>query len=220
MSCMGYSDLVLRALKAARNRRKCAREKSRRRGVSRYHHAMTRVLFVTAEASPYAQTGGLGEVCGSLPKQLAQLGCEVRLLLPAYGALKARLPNLHHARTLQVVGHPEPCTLLTLDLEPGLELWLLDAPQFFDRPVGPYTDEAGRDWHDNPHRFACFSRAAAQLAIARGVDEVVERDHLRVPRRVEGRVRAIVLAHEHAPVVAHKHAPHGHLALRERGPQP
>ena len=127
---------------------------------------MTRVLFVSAEASPYAQTGGLGEVCGSLPKQLAQLGCEVRLLLPAYGALKARLPNLLHARTLQVPGHPEPCTLLTLTLEPGLELWLLDAPRFFDRPGGPYTDEAGRDWHDNPHRFACFSRAAAQLAVS------------------------------------------------------
>ncbi len=133
---------------------------------SRYHPGMKRILFVTAEASPYAQTGGMGEVCGSLPKSLARQGCEVRLLLPAYGGLKARLQGLQHRYWLQLPGHLGACEVLGLPIEPGLELWLLDAPQFFDRPGGLYVDENGRDWHDNAHRFACFSRAAAELAMS------------------------------------------------------
>ena len=43
---------------------------------------MIRVLFAASEATPFAQTGGLGEVCGSLPHALARAGCEVRLVLP------------------------------------------------------------------------------------------------------------------------------------------
>ena len=127
---------------------------------------MTRVLFVTSEASPFAQTGGLGEVCGSLPRALARLGCDVKLVMPAYGALKARFPDLPVKTRLDVPGHPGPCAVLTLELAPGLELWLVDAPHYFDRPGGPYADETGRDWHDNPHRFACLARAAAQLALS------------------------------------------------------
>ena len=127
---------------------------------------MMRVLFVTAEASPFAQTGGLGEVCGSLPKALAQLGCEVRLLLPAYGSIKARYPALQRVRSLAAPGLPADSALLALPLAPGLELWLVDAPALFDRPGGLYGDDLGRDWHDNPQRFAAFAQAAAALALA------------------------------------------------------
>ena len=126
---------------------------------------MLKVLFATPEASPYIQTGGLGEVSGSLPKALARLGCDVRLVMPAYAALKATLPALRHRRPLVVPGFDEPAALLTLPLESGLELWLLDCPALFDRPGGPYADAAGRDWPDNPYRFAWYCHAVAALAV-------------------------------------------------------
>jgi starch synthase len=43
-----------------------------------------KVVFATAEVSPIAKTGGLGDVCGSLPKALAALGHEVVVFLPFY----------------------------------------------------------------------------------------------------------------------------------------
>ena len=43
-----------------------------------------KVLFATAEVSPVAKTGGLGDVCGALPKYLARMGHEVAVFMPLY----------------------------------------------------------------------------------------------------------------------------------------
>ena len=46
----------------------------------------------------------------------------------------------------------------------ALDLLILDAPHLFDRPGGPYIDANGRDWADNPERFAALCFAAAHVA--------------------------------------------------------
>ena len=43
-----------------------------------------RVLFVSSEAYPLAKTGGLADVSAALPHALAELGVDVRLVLPGY----------------------------------------------------------------------------------------------------------------------------------------
>jgi starch synthase len=43
-----------------------------------------RVLFVSSEIYPLAKTGGLADVSAALPRALAGLGVDVRLVLPGY----------------------------------------------------------------------------------------------------------------------------------------
>lgn len=45
------------------------------------------VLFTSAEVAPFAKAGGLGDVVGSLPKALRQLGVDARVLMPLYGTI-------------------------------------------------------------------------------------------------------------------------------------
>ncbi|HPW64991.1 MAG TPA: glycogen/starch synthase, partial [Candidatus Omnitrophota bacterium] len=53
-----------------------------------------KILFVTSEAVPFVKTGGLGDVCGALPKILKKLGHDVRLVLPRYWAVDRYANNL------------------------------------------------------------------------------------------------------------------------------
>jgi len=43
-----------------------------------------KIAFVSTECVPYAKTGGLADVAGSLPKALEKLGCEVKIFIPKY----------------------------------------------------------------------------------------------------------------------------------------
>jgi starch synthase len=124
-----------------------------------------KVLFVTSEAHPLMKTGGLGDVCGSLPPALQALGVDVRLLLPAYHDALKRAGKLKEAARLMLPGLAAPVTLLEGVL-PGtrVKFWLADFPPAFDRPGNPYTNAYGHPWHDNAARFALLSRAAVAVA--------------------------------------------------------
>ncbi len=125
-----------------------------------------RVLFVSSEAHPLIKTGGLADVVASLPTALHRLGTDVRLLLPAYRAVKDRLPALAPVAALRIDDPPARVALIATVL-PGTDLpvYLVDAPEYFDRAGHPYIATDQRDWQDNHLRFGLFAKVATAVAL-------------------------------------------------------
>ncbi len=123
-----------------------------------------RILYVTSEAYPLIKTGGLADVSGSLPAALRHLGEDVRLLIPGYRQVLAKLRNtraLLELKWLPMVGN---VTILTGEMpDTGVPVMVIDHPQLYDRDGGPYLDSTGHEWVDNPLRFGILSRIAAIL---------------------------------------------------------
>jgi starch synthase len=124
--------------------------------------------MVSAEVAPFAKAGGLADVCGSLPKALAALGHDVRLVMPAYQPVEtARQTGQHgvccHPVTLQVPMGTGliPAGVLQATL-PGSQVpvyFIAERHRFGDRPFF-------YGYRDDAERFAFFSRAALDLTIA------------------------------------------------------
>ncbi|MFN4148065.1 MAG: glycogen synthase GlgA [Rhodocyclaceae bacterium] len=124
-----------------------------------------RILFATSEIAPWVKTGGLGDVAAALPPALARVGCEVRVLVPRYRALREAFPDAGLLAIVPALGGQLPeAKLFLAQPAQGPALLLLDCPMLFDRPGNPYWGPEGRDWLDNHLRFGLLSRVAAHLA--------------------------------------------------------
>ena len=51
------------------------------------------VAFIGSECHPFVKTGGLGDVMYALPRELARLNCDVRVLLPRYACIPQEYQN-------------------------------------------------------------------------------------------------------------------------------
>lgn len=125
-----------------------------------------RVLFISAEIYPLAKTGGLADVSAALPRALAGLGIDVRLIMPAYPRALAAAANKSIQIDLGALADSGDTRLIAANMpDSGLPVWLVDCPGLFQRAGGPYQDENGVDWPDNARRFAQFNHVAARLAL-------------------------------------------------------
>ncbi len=123
-----------------------------------------RILHVASEAHPLIKTGGLADVSASLSRTQAEIGHDVRLLIPAYGAVTEASPQLRVAVETHLPGLPGKIRIL----EPGTQdvnykIWLLDYGPAFDRAGNPYVDEHGAPWYDNAERFHLLCLAAVAI---------------------------------------------------------
>jgi starch synthase len=61
-----------------------------------------KILFASSEVSPFAKTGGLADVAGSLPPAIASLGHEVRVVMPFYRQVHRYASGLKHVASFSV----------------------------------------------------------------------------------------------------------------------
>src|SRR3954447_15464343 len=123
-----------------------------------------KVLFVTSEVAGLAKAGGLGEVSAGLPQALSQRGVDVRILMPAYQEVIAKLPAIDWSGELPGRAAIPAGRLGQALLPDGMILYLVDAPSLFNRRGTPYCSPEGADWQDNHLRFARLSLAADDIA--------------------------------------------------------
>lgn len=120
---------------------------------------VNKVLFITTEAVPFASTGGMGEVCTSLPKALNKTkNTEARVIMPLYEDVayryKDRMTFVTNI-TVRLAWRNQYCGLFRMEYN-GVVYYFVDNEYYFKRPnLYGYYDDA--------ERFAFFSRAALEL---------------------------------------------------------
>ncbi|MDD5594531.1 MAG: glycogen/starch synthase, partial [Candidatus Margulisbacteria bacterium] len=96
-----------------------------------------KILFISSEVVPFAKTGGLADVAGSLPKALKEIGHDVRIFMPRYKKVDRT------AKTL-----------------PGTDVpvYFYENEKYFGSREELYQVK-GVDYPDNLERFSAFCRA-------------------------------------------------------------
>lgn len=121
-----------------------------------------KILMVTSEVSPYAKSGGLGDVLGSLPQALAKAGNEVAVILPKYGIIKEEFLNQMQYRFFIYVPlgwRNKYCGVFEI-IRDGVKYYFIDNDYYF-------SGSELYKWNDL-ERFAFFDKAA--LEILKGID--------------------------------------------------
>lgn len=128
-----------------------------------------KILIASPEVVPFAKTGGLADVTGSLPKALAKQHHDVRVVMPCYRMVDAdRFGLTRLLSEIEVVfggAHYKGAVDTSTMPETSIPVYFIANNTFFDRDE-LYVEE-GKDYPDNPLRFAFFSMAA--LRMLRGI---------------------------------------------------
>ena len=114
-----------------------------------------KVLICSAEARPYAKTGGLADVAGSLPKALAALGHDARLALPKYRSVYEGGFDTTplYSGFMIPVGSKRQRVSVEVSHAGGVPTYLVVSDRRFRRPAGLYG------YPDDAERFIFFCRA-------------------------------------------------------------
>ncbi|XP_021826350.1 soluble starch synthase 1, chloroplastic/amyloplastic [Prunus avium] len=126
------------------------------------------IVFVTAEAAPYSKTGGLGDVCGSLPIVLAARGHRVMVVSPRYQNGTAADQKFSGALDLDThikiycFGGDQEVAFFH-EYREGVDWVFVDHPSFH-RPGNPYGDSFGA-FGDNQFRFTLLCHAACEAPL-------------------------------------------------------
>ena len=142
-----------------------------------------RVLFATAEVSPIAKTGGLGDVCGSLPKAFIELGHDVTIFMPYYRQAREWFdrsgePIEQALPTTQITwaNWSAEATFMRASL-PGTDIpiYLVANDQFFNREhiYAPRAD----GYDDNVERFTFFCRGVVRACELLGITPDIVHAH-------------------------------------------
>ncbi|MBC8548251.1 MAG: glycogen synthase GlgA [Candidatus Brocadiales bacterium] len=124
-----------------------------------------RIAEVSSEIIPYAKTGGLADVVGTLPLYLEKAGHEISIFMPFYKSVKESGIDIKLSDiTFDIpLGDIEHTVTLWKSIHHGsenIEIYFIQHDEYYDRDA-LYGTESG-DYQDNAERFIFFSRAVIE----------------------------------------------------------
>lgn len=120
-----------------------------------------KILFVASEAQPFCATGGLADVCGSLPKEIKRQdpSIDIRTIIPLY----SNIPYCFR-KDFKYIGNiyvtlswrKEYCGVFEYELD-GIKYYFIDNEKYFKRDGGEYG------YFDDGERFSFFSKGVLEI---------------------------------------------------------
>src|SRR5438552_510676 len=134
-----------------------------------------KLLLAASEAIPFAKTGGLADVAGSLPRALSRRGWQCAIVLPLYNSARASkipLQRTDHSFTIPIGNKSVPGALWQASLpNSAVTVYLIEQAEYFERDdpahgrgLYQFALPGGqkRDYPDNCERFVFFCRAVLE----------------------------------------------------------
>ena len=132
------------------------------------------IVFAASECVPFAKTGGLADVIGALPQEIAKLGHEVTVYLPLYAVVRPHIQGewkyVAQSITIPFKEHERFVGIVDGGERNGVKYYFVDCPELFDRE-GIYGTRSG-EYQDNAERFGLFCRAVLEASKLLGVPQV------------------------------------------------
>jgi len=126
------------------------------------------ILFVAPEVAPFARSGQLADVTGSLPKALKEMGHDVRVITPQYRVTNERryvLRDVIRLHDIQVSLSGEPVQFHVKSAflpHTKVQVYFLNYRPYFFRE-GLYADiETGVAYEDNDRRYELLALGALE----------------------------------------------------------
>lgn len=131
-----------------------------------------KILFVTPEVVPFVKTGGVADVSSALPQKLEEMGHQVRIFVPKYGAIDERKYKIHEVVRLKElkaqIGDKEINYSIRSSFLVGkksrVQIYFLDNDEYFGKRHTLYYDPlTKKDFEDNDERFILFCHSVFEL---------------------------------------------------------
>lgn len=120
---------------------------------------MTNILFAASEVVPFAKTGGLADVVGTLPMALDKEKIDARIIMPKWGAIPAeyveKMVLIKHIE-VQVGWRSQYCGIFEMEYD-GIKVYFIDNEFYFG------ANHLYGYIHEDMEKFAFFSKAVLSI---------------------------------------------------------
>lgn len=126
-----------------------------------------KVVYLSSEVVPFAKTGGLADIAGTIPKSLQKLGVEIVVFMPLYGMIKeSPYPIIKTDIQFEVkIGDKFKTGGVYKGFLPDTKvpIYFLDNEQYFGREGLYNYPGTTADFEDNCERFIFFAQGALEV---------------------------------------------------------